>query len=53
MAPTEAPVPRALAATGHRGAIYRDPYGLALIIGPSNGPLTLHEPGKDQPRQDL
>ena len=41
MAPTEAPVPRALAATGHRGVICRDPYGLALIIGPSNGPLTL------------
>jgi aldehyde dehydrogenase (NAD+) len=41
MAPTKAPVPRALAATGHRGVIYRDPYGLVLIIGPSNGPLTL------------
>jgi acyl-CoA reductase-like NAD-dependent aldehyde dehydrogenase len=41
MAPTEAPVPRALAATGHRGVIYRDPYGVALIIGPFNGPLTL------------
>ena len=41
MAPTEAPVPRALAATGHRGVVYRDPYGVALIIGPSNGPLLL------------
>src|ERR1700756_2911521 len=41
MAPTEASVPKALATTGHRGVIYRDPYGLALIIGPSNGPLTL------------
>jgi aldehyde dehydrogenase (NAD+) len=41
MAPTKAPVPRALAATGHRGVVYRDPYGLVLIIGPSNGPLTL------------
>ena len=41
MAPTEAPVPRALAATGHCGVIYRDPYGVALIIGPFNGPLTL------------
>jgi aldehyde dehydrogenase (NAD+) len=28
-------------ATGHRGVVYRDPYGLVLIIGPSNGPLTL------------
>ena len=41
MAPTEAPVPRALAATGHRGVVYRDPYGVALIVGPSNGPLLL------------
>lgn len=41
MTPVEVPVPRALAATGHRGIIYRDPYGVALIIGPSNGPLLL------------
>ena len=41
MAPTEAPVPRALAATGYRGLVYRDPYGVALIIGPFNGPLLL------------
>lgn len=41
MAPEPAPVPRALAATGHRGVIYRDPYGVALIIGPFNGPLLL------------
>ena len=31
----------ALAATGHRGVVYRDPYGVALIIGPFNGPLLL------------
>jgi aldehyde dehydrogenase (NAD+) len=41
MKPTEAPVPKALAATGHRGVVYRDPYGVALIIGPFNGPLLL------------
>src|SRR6516225_7686859 len=41
MKPVEAPVPNALAATGHRAVIYRDPYGVALIIGPFNGPLTL------------
>jgi aldehyde dehydrogenase (NAD+) len=41
MAPMEAPVPKALAATGHRGVVYRDPYGVALIIGPFNGPLLL------------
>jgi aldehyde dehydrogenase (NAD+) len=41
MKPMEAPVPRALAAAGHRGIVYRDPYGVALIIGPFNGPLLL------------
>jgi acyl-CoA reductase-like NAD-dependent aldehyde dehydrogenase len=41
MKTVEAPVSRALAATGHRGVVYRDPYGVALIIGPFNGPLTL------------
>ncbi|HEY8562552.1 MAG TPA: aldehyde dehydrogenase family protein [Pyrinomonadaceae bacterium] len=41
MAPVEAPVPRSLAATGHRGIVYRDPYGVALVIGPFNGPLIL------------
>jgi aldehyde dehydrogenase (NAD+) len=41
MTPTEAPVPKALAKTGHKGAVYRDPYGVVLVIGPSNGPLTL------------
>jgi aldehyde dehydrogenase (NAD+) len=41
MAPVEAPVPRALAATGHKGFVYRDPYGVTLIIGPFNGPLLL------------
>jgi len=41
MKPIEAPIPRALAATGHRGIVYRDPYGVALVIGPFNGPLLL------------
>jgi aldehyde dehydrogenase (NAD+) len=41
MAPVEAPVPRALAATGHRGIVYREPFGVTLIIGPFNGPLLL------------
>ena len=46
MKPIETPVPRALAATGHRGVVYRDPYGVALIIGPFNGPhLLLFRPG--------
>ena len=41
MKPVEAPVPRFLAETGHKGIIYREPYGVALIIGPFNGPLLL------------
>jgi aldehyde dehydrogenase (NAD+) len=41
MTPTEEPVPLALAATRHRGIVYRDPYRVALIIGPSNGLLLL------------
>jgi aldehyde dehydrogenase (NAD+) len=41
MKPFEAPVPRFLAKTGHKGIVYREPYGVALIIGPFNGPLLL------------
>jgi aldehyde dehydrogenase (NAD+) len=41
MEPVEAPLPKFLAQTGHEGFVYRDPYGVALIIGPFNGPLTL------------
>src|SRR5208282_2579286 len=41
MKPVEAPVPRFLARTGHKAMIYREPYGVALIIGPFNGPLLL------------
>ena len=41
MKPVEAPVPRFLAKTGHKGIVYREPYGVALIIGPFNGPLLL------------
>jgi aldehyde dehydrogenase (NAD+) len=41
MTPTEAPVPKALAESGHKGVVYRDPYGVALVIAPFNGPLLL------------
>jgi aldehyde dehydrogenase (NAD+) len=41
MAPVEAPVPKALAATGHKAFVHRDPHGVALIIGPFNAPLLL------------
>ena len=41
MEPVEAPVPRFLVATGHKAFVYREPYGVSLIIGPFNGPLLL------------
>src|SRR5437870_2884426 len=41
MAPVEAPVPTFLAKTGHKAMVYREPFGVALIMGPSNGPLLL------------
>jgi aldehyde dehydrogenase (NAD+) len=41
MEPVEAPVPRFLRATGHKAFVYREPYGVALVMGPFNGPLLL------------
>ncbi|MDB5576557.1 MAG: aldehyde dehydrogenase [Bradyrhizobium sp.] len=41
MEPVEAPVPSFLAEQGFKGMIYREPYGVALVIGPFNGPLLL------------
>src|SRR5262249_684267 len=41
MKPVEAPLPQFLAASGHKGIVYRDPYGVTLIICPFNGPLLL------------
>jgi aldehyde dehydrogenase (NAD+) len=41
MTPEEAPLPKALMATGHKAFIHREPYGVTLIIGPFNGPLCL------------
>ena len=41
MAPVEAPLPTFLAASGHQGLVFREPYGVVLVIGPFNGPLVL------------
>jgi aldehyde dehydrogenase (NAD+) len=41
MQPTEATLPVFLRESGHKGLVYREPFGVALIIGPFNGPLTL------------
>jgi aldehyde dehydrogenase (NAD+) len=35
----EAPVPKFLAESGHKAIVYREPYGVTLIMGPFNGPL--------------
>jgi aldehyde dehydrogenase (NAD+) len=39
MQPIEAPVPKILGASGHKAIVYREPYGVTLIMGPFNGPL--------------
>jgi hypothetical protein len=41
MALVEVPVPMFLRETGHKAMIYREPYGVSLIMGPFNGPLLL------------
>ncbi|MFA6083593.1 aldehyde dehydrogenase family protein [Mucilaginibacter sp.] len=41
MKPEPLEIPKFLNATGSKGHVYRDPYGVALIIGPYNGPLVL------------
>jgi aldehyde dehydrogenase (NAD+) len=41
MKPVDVVIPKALAASGHTAKVYREPYGVTLVIGPSNGPLTL------------
>ena len=41
MKPVEAPLPKFLAASGHKGMVFREPYGVTLIICPFNGPLVL------------
>src|SRR5277367_2688402 len=41
MKPVEAPVPKFLRDSGHKGMIYREPYGVTLVMGPFNGPLSL------------
>jgi aldehyde dehydrogenase (NAD+) len=39
--PTEAPLPRRLRESGHKAMVIREPYGVTLVIGPFNGPLSL------------
>jgi aldehyde dehydrogenase (NAD+) len=41
MAPQPALIPAGLEATGNRGMIYKEPYGVTLVIGPFNAPILL------------
>ena len=39
MKPVDVVVPKALRESGHTAKVYREPYGVALVIGPFNGPI--------------
>jgi aldehyde dehydrogenase (NAD+) len=41
MMPQPTPIPSGLEATGNRGVIYKEPYGVTLVIGPFNAPILL------------
>lgn len=41
MAPQPVAIPAGLEATGNRGVIHKEPYGVTLVIGPFNAPLLL------------
>jgi len=41
MAPQEVAIPAGLEATGNKGVIYKEPYGVTLVIGPFNAPILL------------
>lgn len=41
MAPEEAALSRRFTESGHRGVVYREPYGVCLIIAPFNAPIIL------------
>lgn len=41
MEPELAELPKRMSDTGHKGYIYREPYGVSLIVGPFNAPVVL------------
>lgn len=41
MAPQPVAIPKGLEDTGNRGVIYKEPYGVTLVIGPFNAPVLL------------
>ncbi len=41
MEPQPAVLPKRMADTGHKGYIYREPFGVSLVVGPFNAPVVL------------
>ncbi|MGX9719080.1 aldehyde dehydrogenase family protein [Stenotrophomonas acidaminiphila] len=41
MAPQPVAIPQGLEAGGNRGIVYKEPYGVTLVIGPFNAPILL------------
>ncbi|MGC4041395.1 MAG: aldehyde dehydrogenase family protein [Flavobacterium sp.] len=41
MKPENVEIPKGLEATGNKGIIYKEPYGVTLVIGPFNAPILL------------
>lgn len=41
MKPETVEIPKGLEATGNKGMIYKEPYGVTLVIGPFNAPVLL------------
>ncbi len=41
MAPEYVAIPKGLEATGNKGVIYKEPFGVTLVIGPFNAPILL------------
>jgi aldehyde dehydrogenase (NAD+) len=41
MAPQPVDIPKGLEETGNKGVIYKEPYGVTLVIGPFNAPILL------------
>lgn len=41
MTPEQVAIPKGLEETGNKGVIYKEPYGVTLVIGPFNAPILL------------
>ncbi len=41
MKPQEVEIPKGLKVTGNKGVIYKEPFGVTLVIGPFNAPILL------------